>query len=119
MNAIARLDSVEEEVREQLEEAERRRFEQEMLGRYLLDIEGTRRFLLGDDGGRSVADLLREVLARGFSLRQCVGAALLRRGTRPVLAHPERSSYLEGEPGRVEGWLDAGWRLQLNLLSLV
>jgi len=48
-----------------------------------------------------------------------VGAALLRRGIRPVLAHPERSAYLEGEPGRVEGWLDAGWRLQLNLLSLV
>ena len=42
------------------------RFEQEMLGRYLLDIEGTRRFLLGDDAHRiqGVVDLLREALAR-------------------------------------------------------
>ncbi len=48
-----------------------------------------------------------------------VGAALLRRGIRPVLAHPERTAGLAREYGRVHGWIDAGWRLQLNLLSLV
>jgi ATP-dependent Lhr-like helicase len=43
------------------------RFAQEMLGRYLLDIEGTRRFLQGDAsrGLASVVDLLLGALARG------------------------------------------------------
>lgn len=42
------------------------RFEQEMLGRYLLDLEGTRRYLLGDDAQRiqGAVDLLRKALAR-------------------------------------------------------
>jgi tyrosine-protein phosphatase YwqE len=48
-----------------------------------------------------------------------VGQALEQRDIRPVMAHPERTAGLEHEYGRVEGWLDAGWRLQLNLLSLV
>ena len=43
------------------------RFQQEMLGRYLLDIAGARGYLLGDQDGRlpGIGDLLREVLARG------------------------------------------------------
>lgn len=43
------------------------RFQQEMLGRYLLDTEGTRRFLLGDeaDNVEGVVQLLREALAVG------------------------------------------------------
>ncbi len=48
-----------------------------------------------------------------------VGAALLQRGIRPVMAHPERTAYLSREYGRVDGWREAGWRFQLNLLSLV
>lgn len=48
-----------------------------------------------------------------------VGEALARRGIRPVLAHPERTAGLSREWERVAGWRDAGWRLQLNLLSLV
>lgn len=40
------------------------RFQQEMLGRYLLDIDGTRRFLMGEGDHASVADLLREALGR-------------------------------------------------------
>ncbi len=42
------------------------RFQQEMLGRYLLDIEGTRRFLLGDETRQleGVVDMLRAALAR-------------------------------------------------------
>lgn len=40
------------------------RYQQELVGRYLLDLEGARRFLLGDEQAVSpVADLLREVLA--------------------------------------------------------
>jgi protein-tyrosine phosphatase len=48
-----------------------------------------------------------------------VGEALVRRGVRPVMAHPERTSGLDREFERVERWRDAGWRMQLNLLSLV
>jgi protein-tyrosine phosphatase len=44
---------------------------------------------------------------------------LLRRDVRPVMAHPERAAGLPREFDRVERWCDAGWRLQLNLLSLV
>ncbi len=40
------------------------RFQQEMLGRYLLDIAGTRRFLMGDGAAESVVDLLRDALGR-------------------------------------------------------
>lgn len=48
-----------------------------------------------------------------------VGAALAQREIRPVLAHPERTEGLEREYERIAGWLDAGWTLQLNLLSLI
>ena len=48
-----------------------------------------------------------------------VAEALLARGVRPVMAHPERTASLTREFHRVERWRDAGWRLQLNLLSLV
>lgn len=43
------------------------RFQQEMLGHYLLDIDGTRGFLLGDKARQldGIVDLLREALARG------------------------------------------------------
>jgi len=48
-----------------------------------------------------------------------IAEVLLRRGVRPVMAHPERTTGLSSEFERVERWRDAGWRLQLNLLSLV
>jgi len=48
-----------------------------------------------------------------------VGEVLLRRGVRPVLAHPERTSGISGDLDRLHGWHEAGWSLQLNLLSLV
>jgi protein-tyrosine phosphatase len=48
-----------------------------------------------------------------------IAEVLLRRGVRPVMAHPERTVGLSREFERVERWRDAGWRLQLNLLSLV
>lgn len=48
-----------------------------------------------------------------------VGEALLRRGIGPVLAHPERTAGLSRDYDRARGWHDAGWRFQLNLLSLV
>jgi protein-tyrosine phosphatase len=48
-----------------------------------------------------------------------VGEAILARGLRPVLAHPERTAGLSRDHGRAHGWRNAGWRLQLNLLSLV
>ena len=48
-----------------------------------------------------------------------MASALARAGFVPVLAHPERTRNLAREPGRAEGWRDAGWRFQLNLLSLV
>jgi tyrosine-protein phosphatase YwqE len=48
-----------------------------------------------------------------------MGEALLRRGIRPVLAHPERTAGLSRDHDRARGWREAGWRFQLNLLSLV
>jgi protein-tyrosine phosphatase len=48
-----------------------------------------------------------------------VGEALVRRGIRPVLAHPERVAGLSRDRDRARGWREAGWRFQLNLLSLV
>jgi len=48
-----------------------------------------------------------------------VGEALLKRGIRPVLAHPERTAGLSRDYDRARGWREAGWRFQLNLLSLV
>lgn len=48
-----------------------------------------------------------------------VGEALAHRGILPVLAHPERTAGLSRDLGRARAWRDAGWRFQLNLLSLV
>ena len=48
-----------------------------------------------------------------------VGEALVRRGIRPVLAHPERTAGLSRDWERAVRWRESGWRLQLNLLSLV
>jgi len=47
-----------------------------------------------------------------------VGRALLRRGVRPLMAHPERTRGLSAEFDRILGWREAGWKFQLNLLSL-
>ncbi len=47
-----------------------------------------------------------------------VAMALRKRGIRPVMAHPERVSGLLDDRERVDSWREAGWRFQLNLLSL-
>ncbi|MGQ0612320.1 MAG: tyrosine-protein phosphatase [Planctomycetaceae bacterium] len=47
-----------------------------------------------------------------------VAAALRKRGIRPVMAHPERVTGLLDDRERLDGWREAGWRFQLNLLSL-
>jgi len=47
-----------------------------------------------------------------------VADALARRGIRPVMAHPERVTGLAADRERLDAWRDAGWRFQLNLLSL-
>jgi len=41
------------------------------------------------------------------------------RGLQPVMAHPERVQALAALPRRILTWRDAGWRFQLDLLSLV
>jgi tyrosine-protein phosphatase YwqE len=48
-----------------------------------------------------------------------VAELLLRRGVQPVMAHPQRVGGLSRDWDRLEEWIDAGWKLQLNLLSLV
>lgn len=73
------------------------RFAQEMLGRYLLDIAGTRRFLLGDDVHAGVADLLRKALARG-ALPEAELEALP-----PVVAKPANEvRYIDTQAGLEE-----------------
>lgn len=72
------------------------RFEQEMLGRYLLDIAGTRRFLLGDGAGEiaGAADLLRDALARGALVAEPVPEPEPRRD----VARPENPiRYIESQ----------------------
>lgn len=44
---------------------------------------------------------------------------LASRGIRPVMAHPERIEMIQRNPERVRRWIDGGWRMQLDLLSLV
>ena len=41
------------------------------------------------------------------------------RGIRAVMAHPERTKSLERDDQRMLRWRDAGWRFQLDLMSLV
>jgi len=47
-----------------------------------------------------------------------VAGLFLRRGIEPVMAHPERVTALATEPTRARAWRAAGWRFQLDLLSL-
>lgn len=47
-----------------------------------------------------------------------IAAVLLHRGVRPVMAHPERFDPQLVGRGRLADWSAAGWRFQLNLLSL-
>lgn len=63
-----------------------------------------------------LAELPMEQPAVGVSR---VAQALLARGIRPILAHPERIRALEAGLDPLFRWREAGWRLQLNLLSLV
>ncbi len=43
---------------------------------------------------------------------------LAKRGIRAVMAHPERMLSVQHTPARVDAWINSGWRLQLDLLSL-
>ncbi|WP_234736935.1 tyrosine-protein phosphatase [Tellurirhabdus bombi] len=43
---------------------------------------------------------------------------MMTRGYRPILAHPERYSYLKDHPERIKNLRDQGCLLQLNILSL-
>ena len=47
-----------------------------------------------------------------------VAVELVRRGLRPVMAHPERIESALADEHRRQRWLDAGWVFQLDLLSL-
>lgn len=40
-------------------------------------------------------------------------------GTRPVIAHPERYGAVQLDPAIVDGWIEAGCRLQVNCGSLL
>lgn len=51
-------------------------FQQEMIGRYLLDLDGTRAFLMGSGKSEGAAGLLRAVLARGVSAQELHEPAL-------------------------------------------
>jgi protein-tyrosine phosphatase len=46
-------------------------------------------------------------------------AWLVERGTRPVIAHPERHDYFRGEPGRLRALVEAGAWLQVTVDSLL
>jgi len=46
-------------------------------------------------------------------------AWLRERGMTPILAHPERFSFIQADPGRVRGLVDAGAWLQVTVDSLL
>ena len=45
-------------------------------------------------------------------------ARLGEREIRPVMAHPERIQAVQNDPQRAVRWIDEGWQLQLDLMSL-
>lgn len=47
-----------------------------------------------------------------------IATLFVRRGLEPVMAHPERVAALADDPHRIRAWHEAGWRFQLDLLSL-
>jgi tyrosine-protein phosphatase YwqE len=69
------------------------------------------------DGERLV--LIELPLDRPVAGVRRVADTLLRRGIRPVMAHPERHASEGVDPERLHRWRGAGWAFQLNLLSLV
>ncbi len=88
-------------------------------GEELLDAVGGRRDLVPFDlEGESHLLVELPLHQPAVGVRR-VGEALLERGIRPVLAHPERTAGLSRDYERARGWREAGWRFQLNLLSLV
>ena len=61
------------------------RFQQEMIGRYLLDLDGTRAFLTGRQGAVGAADLLQEALARAARPAEPSAEEPRREGAQPQL----------------------------------
>lgn len=47
-----------------------------------------------------------------------LAARLAERGLTPVMAHPERVHAVQHDPQRAVRWIETGWRLQLDLMSL-
>ncbi len=88
-------------------------------GEELLDAVGGRRDLVPFDRDGESHLLVELPLHQPAVGVRRIGEALLKRGVRPVLAHPERTAGISRDYGRARGWREAGWRFQLNLLSLV
>jgi tyrosine-protein phosphatase YwqE len=88
-------------------------------GEELLDAVGGRRDLVPFDRDGESCLLVELPLHQPAVGVRRVGEALVKRGVRPVLAHPERTAGISRDYDRARGWRGAGWRFQLNLLSLV
>ena len=79
--------------------------------------------LLDEDLGRyALGDLpatLMELPFRGpLELSERVAEAIEAAGTRPVIAHPERSATVQEDFERARGYAERGWLLQVNATSL-
>ena len=55
----------------------------------------------------------------GGSVGLRLGNRLAARGIQAVMAHPERVVSVQRNAHRVDRWIMSGWRMQLDLLSLV
>jgi protein-tyrosine phosphatase len=79
--------------------------------------------LLDEDPGRyRLGDLLAVLMEVPFhgslSLAERLGEQIEEAGLLPVIAHPERSEAVAGDPGLAHALHERGWLLQLNATSI-
>jgi protein-tyrosine phosphatase len=85
---------------------------------YREDYEAGRYCHLGDDPAFSLLEFSWQVQRYPANAPEHV-RWLLERGTRPIIAHPERHSYFQEQPERLHALVAAGAWLQLTVDSLL
>jgi protein-tyrosine phosphatase len=87
--------------------------------RFLDALERDEELLTWRENGRERRHVLVELPLRDPSVGvDHIGRRLVERGIVPVMAHPERVVQAQFNPAHVERWVESGWLLQLDLLSL-
>lgn len=117
-----RVAALQEEFRAQGVELELHASAEHLFSERLLEALERGEPMLSWSGGENGAE---ECLLIELPIREpVVGVSALarrlaQRGVVPVMAHPERIQMVQRKPSLLETWRQAGWRYQLDLLSLV